>query len=693
ATTDGAGRIPFPLVPDGHMHTYILEPWEHVGWSGRLLALGVVPSDAGGATARIHHVRLSDAPTGEADVRLLNLYTDSVLPRAGRPEKIVVRLKNVGGSAANLRLTLRPPAGVTLLAPATQTIRSLGHDEEKEVYWPVKAARPLTGRFSAEVSGPRDMAPASLAARLTFQPSINLPKASYVPEPVPIDTGPYRIWTHYCPLWKQGTHRGWQAIEPYPERKPVLGWYNEGTPEVADWHIKMWVEHGISAVVYCWYRSNINGPVRQSLGHALHDGLLKARYLPLINFAIMWENGCGRGVGSFEDLMDNVMPFWLDNYFTHPQYLKIDGKPVLYIWVPENVTRDLGGSDRVRAAFEAMREKCRQRGLPGLYIVGCVGSANRKLLEQMAAEGWDASSAYGNAWYPPKNTIRVGDFICAPFEGFIEQQEAIWQAKAEWNILPDITTVMMGWDSRPWNETSFFWSDNTPEKFRDLCRRAKAIMDAKPSRGPDKNTVIFCCWNEFGEGHYIEPTRGYGYSYLDVIREVFTTAPVQHVDLAPEDVGLGPYDSWYQDAKRAGLLPSVSRATSWRGKELAAWSASMGVSDVAVTDAGIRAVSVTDDPAFSSPPLKVRAAKFSRVIVEMRTSQPGNAQVFWTTKTYPRQSESASARVPTVADGQFHRYIFEVGGSEYWGGCLTGLRFDPVDKAGVTVEIASIALE
>ena len=59
----------------------------------------------------------------------------------------------------------------------------------------------------------------------------------------------------------------------------------------------------------------------------------------MIKFAIMWENGCGQGVGSAEDLMDNVLPFWIENYFSNPSYLRIDGKPLLYIWVPSNVTR------------------------------------------------------------------------------------------------------------------------------------------------------------------------------------------------------------------------------------------------------------------------------------------------------------------------------------------------------------------
>jgi hypothetical protein len=692
ATTKGAARIPFQTYADGRMHTYVLEPWQHVGWGDRLLALGVVPGDVEGSTARIRYVRLTEEPTGEGEVRLQSLYTDSVLPRANRPEKITARLANAGGPASKVKVILRAPQGVTLASPAAQSIASLGYLQEKEATWVVKARSPMSGRFTAEVSGPQ-IAATSLAQDLVFQPEVHLPKASYAPEPKPVDTGQYTVLTHYCPLWKHSTHLGWKAIEPYPERKPVLGWYNEGTPEVADWHIKQWLEHGISGVVYCWYRTSINGSVQQSLGHAIHDGLLKARYLPKIKFAIMWENGCGQGVGSVEDLMGNVLPFWLDNYFTHPSYLKIDGKPVLYIWVPSIVTRQLGGSEKVRQTFDAMRAKARERGLAGLYIVGCAGTADKEQLAQMAAEGWDASSAYGNGWYPPKQVKTVGNFVCAPVEGFIEQQEAIWKSKTTWNLLPDITAAMMGWDSRPWNETPFFWSDNTPGKFKDLCLRAKAVMDAKPTNGPEKRTVIFCCWNEFGEGHYIEPTRGYGYSYLDAIRDVFSTAPSKHTDIAPGDVGLGPYDSWYRQARAAAPLSEVSQETSWSGEGLAAWTGFMGLDKLNVSKAGMSAVSTTGDPALSAPRLKIRASRYSRVVVEMRVSQAGDAQLFWTTASTPGASETASMHAAAVADGKFHRYAFEVGKSDLWGGCVTGLRFDPAAASGVTVEIASIALE
>jgi len=687
-TTQGAGRIPFPICADAKPHAYVLEPWIWPGWGGKLLALAILPSEAPGATARIDYLRITEEPKAEPEICIANVFADSAIPRTSRLETIVGRVRNIAGPAAALEAELTAPEGLRVQGPMIQPIAKLGYLEEREVAWKVRAERPRTGDFRVVVRGAGETA---ASQRLSFTVSPSLPKAAYVPKPIPADTGKYTLWTHYCPLWKEGTHLGWKAIEPWPQRKPVLGWYNEGQPEVADWHIKMMLEHGISGVVYCWYRTNKNAPVKQTLGHAIHDGLLKAKYLPMIRFAVMWENGCGQGCGSAEDLLENLLPFWIENYFSNPSYLRIDGKPVLYVWVPPNVTRDLGGSETVRKTLDRMRAICRSRGLGGLYLVGCAGSQDRHTLQTMVREGWDASSAYGNAWHQPAQVRTIGDFIGAPVEGFISQQEEIWLFKRKLGLLPDIPSAMMGWDSRPWKETPFFWSDNTPEKFRELCLRAKRLLDSGADSGTLRNTLIFCCWNEFGEGHYIEPTRGHGYAYLDVIRDVFCKAAREHVDLAPEDVGLGPYDSWYQ---RSPARPQdVVTKPDWSGEALAAWTGLMGVRDLHPKDAVLRFTTTTNDPAIQSPALKIRASRYSKLVVEMRASQASHAQVFWSTSSTPGMSESASLHAQVPADGQFHRLTFDLGGTEYWGGCLTGLRFDPTSAEGVLIEIRAIRLQ
>ncbi len=96
--------------------------------------------------------------------------------------------------------------------------------------------------------------------------------SKYVLEPRPAKTK-YLVGAHYFPGWKEGTHFvpwpgetqawGWYKIEPYLNRTPLLGYYDEGSPEVADWEIKWALEHGISYFVYCWYRQrdNVGKPI------------------------------------------------------------------------------------------------------------------------------------------------------------------------------------------------------------------------------------------------------------------------------------------------------------------------------------------------------------------------------------------------------------------------------------------------
>ena len=113
----------------------------------------------------------------------------------------------------------------------------------------------------------------------------------YVPPPEPA-TADRLIGAHYFPGWKPGAYRGWSVLADYPERKPVLGWYDESNPEVTDWEIKWALEHGIGFFVYCWYRDKENAGKRVGvsdvrMGHAIHEGLFGCRHKEQFRFAIM----------------------------------------------------------------------------------------------------------------------------------------------------------------------------------------------------------------------------------------------------------------------------------------------------------------------------------------------------------------------------------------------------------------------
>ncbi len=233
------------------------------------------------------------------------------------------------------------------------------------------------------------------------QPVTAQPAApGYIPPPKEVRTDPYRVGVFMCPLWKTGAINGkeWNAIVPFPERQPVLGWYDEGDPEVTDWEIKYLLEHGITFGITCWYRDkgNLGQPVKPWLGHWLHEGLFKSRYGDRFTFAIMWENIAKQacGLASEKDLLENLLPFWVENYFRRPNYLRVDGKPVLMIYGISRFIDELGGEEQAKAAVAKMRDDCRDRGFGGLTIVGEHHVQPADHLLAMANIGIDGVASY-----------------------------------------------------------------------------------------------------------------------------------------------------------------------------------------------------------------------------------------------------------------------------------------------------------
>lgn len=368
-------------------------------------------------------------------------------------------------------------------------------------------------------------------------------RPSYIPEPQPVETK-ILIGAHHCPLWEADKPAMWDQVVKHPERTPVLGFYSQENPEVADWETKWAVEHGISFFVYCWYRDGQGGPVKMRFASAIHDALFKSRYVSKMKFTIMWENQAkGRaGVADEEDLLRNLLPFWIENYFRHPSYLRIDNKPLLFIYRPEFLVQDLGSVENVQAAFGKMRQACREAGFAGLYLLGEYRGLDANHLRLMKSLGLDYTFAY--CWHVQDNPT--------PQRAIATQLDYIAKTR-EMGILPEVVTVSQGWSG--WHDEGSIWKI-PPEEYQELLRKAKDVVQSFPASELGSKILLLDNWNEWSEGHYIAPHREYGFGYLDAVREVFSDAPKEHVDLVPDDIGMGPYDRAYKRHLEAGYRPA-----------------------------------------------------------------------------------------------------------------------------------------
>lgn len=367
------------------------------------------------------------------------------------------------------------------------------------------------------------------------------PERPYPPAPIPVDTGRYQLGAILCPLWAGGTR--WRPITPFADRQPLLGWYDEGDPEVTDWEVTWALDHGISFFLVCWYRANdtADHEVRPALGEWLHHGLFGSRHGRRAKFAILFENGNAhfRGRTSERDLLEHLLPYWTETYFRRDEYLLADDRPVLAIYNVRRLVEDLGGEEPTARILGAMRAQCRAAGFAGLVVLGqyCWGRPEELVgqAEQVRRVGFDASWSYH--W--PTFTGAFGDERRPTGAQAIAAQERLWTCLPQ----PNLLTLSTGWDSEPWgfSLTRTQWR-LTPSEFEQLARRAKAVLEARDPASLAGRLVLLDNWNEYGEGHYLMPTREHGFGYLDALRRVFAPGAGAHRDRVPEELGLGPYD-------------------------------------------------------------------------------------------------------------------------------------------------------
>ena len=84
--------------------------------------------------------------------------------------------------------------------------------------------------------------------------------------------------------------------------------------------------------------------------------------------------------------------------------------------------------------------------------------------------------------------------------------------------MPDYPHVSIGWGSSPRTGRSAVARDNTPERFEQALRKAKAYLDARPHLQP---LITINSWNEWTETSYLQPDNVYGYGYLDAVKKIF----------------------------------------------------------------------------------------------------------------------------------------------------------------------------
>ncbi|XVJ69101.1 MAG: hypothetical protein HEQ39_05195 [Rhizobacter sp.] len=330
----------------------------------------------------------------------------------------------------------------------------------------------------------------------------------------------YLIGTYYFPGWTSQAKglefpEPWKPIQKYPEKQPKLGWYSDSDPQVLRQQIQWMRDHGIGFVAFDWYWDGHNSYLEQAL-----NAFRASKTEGQMKFSLLWANHYPFPGGLPQFRL--MVRYWVARYFSDPDFLTIDGQPVVFIFSIDFVvdaakTIGVTPTTLIKIANDIAKES----GLPGIYFVGGTPALEYWANGVAPTIGMSALSAY-NYHFGYNGTAKSETSGGRGFARLASAYRQNWQWLLGKGTLPYIVPMTVGWDKRPWGGSSNPEHDNaiaSAAEFEAHLREAKSLMDAYPAK--TKRMGVICCWNEFGEGSYIEPTKKDGLVYLETIKKVF----------------------------------------------------------------------------------------------------------------------------------------------------------------------------
>jgi hypothetical protein len=311
-----------------------------------------------------------------------------------------------------------------------------------------------------------------------------------------------------------------------PKLPADLGFYDLRVQEVRQKQAKLAQSHGIEGFIY-WHYWHGNG--RRLLERPFNEVLNSGE--PNFPFCLAWANhdwtGTAFGAGN-RLLAKQTYPGW-DDYSKHFEFLKrafldrryirVDGKPLLYIYKPKEIPE-------CKKVMEFWRLQAVKAGFEGLHIVA--EGLPKELQKQY---GFDASLVArhrhidieaprrhnGLIRFIQKPLSKIGVKLKGPIQRFPYKKaiQHMLQERYESNEYPHIVP---NWDTTPrLGKQATIFENATPELFEKHVR--EAISKVKDH--PDDHRIVFLrSWNEWAEGNYIEPDEEYGMDRLNVLKKV-----------------------------------------------------------------------------------------------------------------------------------------------------------------------------
>jgi hypothetical protein len=354
------------------------------------------------------------------------------------------------------------------------------------------------------------------------------PEKEYA-SPWTLPPGKVTVGAYYYPWHGNDFHGGDGYMRKLlsPMQQPELGEYDDTDPDTIYQHFLWSAQANIGLWVTSWWGNGTRTDITTK------DVIMQHKAIGELEIALFYET-TGRIEEGEGYSLDRVIPdikYMCQHYFPHPNYYRVNGRPVLFIYL----TRMLAGLGLLDEVIEKMRTAATEEGY-NIYIVGDHAFQHPPDSDPVdppisildAITNYDV---FGSMFQPSPY---------ASDEDIKEHSERSlgWKKLANRNQVAFIPSVAPGYNDvgvRPEKHNPYLARQllNDPTEgslFRKTLQYARMLVDERVD-----NLIMVNSFNEWHEDTQIEPARGettnlpnditngisyYGYGelYLDILR-------------------------------------------------------------------------------------------------------------------------------------------------------------------------------
>jgi lipopolysaccharide biosynthesis protein len=310
-----------------------------------------------------------------------------------------------------------------------------------------------------------------------------------------------------------------------PHLPAGLGFYDLRLPEAREQQANLATGAGIGGFVY--YHYWFGG--RRLLNRPFDDVL--ASGTPEIPFALCWANEHWTRVwdGGANDVLvaqshsdedDRAHLRWLCEAFDDPRYLRVDGKPLFFVYRASKLPDP-------RRTTETWREEAVRLGVGDLFLVRVESFPEERTDPRTL--GFDAALDWVPDWadlgprlrQSPMDRITRKLGLSPPGYGLHRVHDyrdvigrSLLRRREEWEQFPCVTP---SWDNSARRANNgVILRGATPDLFEDWL--VAALERAGKELPPGHRLVFVNAWNEWAEGNHLEPDDRWGTAWLDAVR-------------------------------------------------------------------------------------------------------------------------------------------------------------------------------